>query len=148
MNSLHFFQDFLKSTISPIALISGVGLILLSVTNRLGRTIDRARYFVNRFQDNPKSKDEKSIKQLQILYKRSKLLRSSIIAISLSILFSSLLIPSLLLINLYKLNFNQLCIILFTLSAISIICSAFFLVCDVSLTLKALDYQVKEYLDK
>jgi len=147
MDSVNFFQDFLKSAISPIALISGVGLILLSVTNRLGRTIDRARYFVNRFQENPETKTVQSVNQLKILYTRSKILRSSIIAISLSVLFSSLLIPTLLVMNLYSLNFNRICLVLFTFSAVTMIFSAFFLVCDVVLTLKALDCQIKEYIN-
>ena len=33
----------LQTAISPVILISGVGLLLLTMTNRLGRTIDRSR---------------------------------------------------------------------------------------------------------
>jgi hypothetical protein len=33
----------LQMAIGPVILISGVGLLLLSMTNRLGRVIDRAR---------------------------------------------------------------------------------------------------------
>jgi hypothetical protein len=39
------FPD-LQIAIAPVILISGVGLLLLSMTNRLGRTIDRARQLV------------------------------------------------------------------------------------------------------
>ncbi|NJK85350.1 MAG: DUF2721 domain-containing protein [Bacteroidales bacterium] len=46
MNSIQSFIQFLQSCITPVALISGVGLILLSLTNRLGRTIDRSRMLV------------------------------------------------------------------------------------------------------
>ena len=35
------FIQFLQACITPVALISGVGLLLLTITNRLGRTIDR-----------------------------------------------------------------------------------------------------------
>jgi hypothetical protein len=40
------FIDFLQACITPVALISGVGLLLLTITNRLGRTIDRTRQLV------------------------------------------------------------------------------------------------------
>ena len=33
----------LQVSIGPVILISGVGLLLLTMTNRLGRAIDRAR---------------------------------------------------------------------------------------------------------
>ena len=40
------FIQFLQACITPVALISGVGLLLLTITNRLGRTIDRTRQLV------------------------------------------------------------------------------------------------------
>ena len=33
----------LQMAVGPVILISGVGLLLLSMTNRLGRVIDRSR---------------------------------------------------------------------------------------------------------
>ncbi|MBN2212659.1 MAG: DUF2721 domain-containing protein [Bacteroidales bacterium] len=46
MESINSFVYFLQSCITPVALISGVGLILLSLNSRLGRTIDRSRMLV------------------------------------------------------------------------------------------------------
>jgi hypothetical protein len=46
MEAIDSFIKFLQSSISPIVLISGVGLILLSLSNRLGRTTDRSREIV------------------------------------------------------------------------------------------------------
>ena len=40
--SLKDLLPVLQVAIGPVILISGVGLLLLSMTNRLGRTIDRA----------------------------------------------------------------------------------------------------------
>ena len=37
----------LQAAVGPVILISGVGMLLLSMTNRLGRTIDRARQLVD-----------------------------------------------------------------------------------------------------
>lgn len=139
-------STLLKSSISPIALISGVGLILLSLTNRLARTIDKSRMIVHEIESE-KDADHKDRKhQLLILFKRSKILRSSIVSISFSILSSSLIIPVLILMNLFHFQLETLGLILFLLSIVGIIMSAIFLFIDVTLTLKALELEVKEYL--
>jgi fatty acid desaturase len=39
----HNFYEALQLAVSPVILISAYGLLLLSMTNRLGRAIDRAR---------------------------------------------------------------------------------------------------------
>ena len=46
MDTIQNFTHFLQSCITPVALISGIGLLLLTITNRLGRTIDRTRQLV------------------------------------------------------------------------------------------------------
>jgi hypothetical protein len=38
--------QFLQLSLAPVTLISGVGLLLLSMTNRFARTTDRARGLV------------------------------------------------------------------------------------------------------
>ena len=43
----------LQVAIGPVILISGVGLLLLTMTNRLGRAIDRARQMTRICPDTP-----------------------------------------------------------------------------------------------
>ncbi len=137
---------FFQSTISPLVLISWLGLILLSLTNRLARTIDRSRGMVAEIE-NPNSNDKENKKrQLKILVKRSYILKNSIVSISFSILCSSLIIPVLLAMNLFQVNLESLGMIFFMLSISGIILSAIFLFIDVSLTLKALEFEVKEHI--
>lgn len=138
--------DFFQSTISPLVLISGVGLILLSLTNRLARTIDRSRGIVAEIE-NPNAENKKNKKrQLRILVKRSYILKYSITSISFSILSSSLIIPILLVMYLFQIDLAIIGKMFFLLSIIGIILSAIFLVIDVSLTLKALEFEVKEHI--
>lgn len=138
--------DFFQSTISPLVLISGVGLILLSLTNRLARTIDRSRGLVAEIQkDNSNDKENKRV-QLRILVKRSYFLKYSITSISFSILSSSLIIPVLLIMYLFQIDLSILGKLFFLSSIIGIIFSAIFLFIDVSLTLKALEIEVSDYL--
>ena len=139
--------EFFQSTISPLVLISGVGLILLSLTNRLARTIDRSRGLVNDIENDKSADIAKKRIQLMILVKRSYILKYSITSISFSILCSSLIIPVLLIMYLYHLDLTFLGKLFFLLSIIGIILSAIFLFIDVSLTLKALEYEVEEHLN-
>lgn len=138
--------DFFQSTISPLVLISGVGLILLSLTNRLARTIDRSREMVAEIQNDTSEDKENKRVQLRILIKRSYLLKYSITSISFSILCSSLIIPILLIMYLFQIDLSLLGKMFFLLSIMGIILSAIFLFIDVSFTLKALEIEVKDYL--
>ncbi|MCB0746164.1 MAG: DUF2721 domain-containing protein [Ignavibacteriae bacterium] len=138
--------EFFQSSISPLVLISGVGLILLSLTNRLARTIDRSRGLVSEIENEITNKIENKKLQLKILVKRSYILKYSISSISFSILCSSLIIPILLAMNLFQVNLESIGMIFFMLSITGIILSAIFLFIDVSLTLKALEFEVKDHL--
>ncbi len=148
MEPIDSFVRFLQSSISPIVLISGVGLLLLSLSNRLGRTTDRSRDIVKELReiDDEESKNRKIV-QLNILYRRSKILRFSIVSIAFSILTSSLIIPVLLVMNLFVLDLKTIGIFLFLLSILGMITSAILLFIDVTLSLKALQIGVNEYLD-
>jgi len=93
MESTLQFMEFLKACITPVALISGVGLILLTVANRLGRVIDRIRILVNEIdRDDVKRRDEK-VREIRILFLRGRYLRSSIALIMVSVIASCLMIP-------------------------------------------------------
>jgi hypothetical protein len=58
----------LQTAIGPVILISGVGLLLLTMTNRLGRAIDRARILAGEIQNADDVKRVKIAGQLQILW--------------------------------------------------------------------------------
>ncbi len=151
MDSNTLFTELLKHSISPIALISGVGLILLSVSNRLGRTIDRSRAIAAELERGDeyitRSLHEKKVEQLKILYTRSAYLRNSISGISLSILASSLLIPILILNFIFSINIQILGTVMFIISITGIIFSAVFLFLDVRLTLRALEEETGQFID-
>jgi hypothetical protein len=147
MEQTNDFLLFLHSGITPIAMISGVGLILLTLNNRLGRTVDRSRTLIYRIETEKSEKKEIIISELRILYKRSKILRSSIACITFSILTSSLIVALLLAINFTSFNLIIIGESLFALSIFGIIASSIFLFIDIILTLKALKYEVKSYIE-
>ena len=142
------FIQFMQSGITPVALISGVGLILLTLNNRLGRTVDRSRNLLDRLEKVSGRNKEVVIAELDIMYKRSKILRSSIGSIALSILTSSLIIAVLLLMSVTSWNLEIIGKLLFSISIIGIIASAIFLFADIALTLKALKYEIDASLEQ
>jgi hypothetical protein len=146
MEETKVFIGFLQSSIAPIALISGVGLILLSLTNRLGRTIDRTRALLTELR-TASGKRINTIKlELVALHRRNKVLKVAMGGIAFSILTSSLIIPVLLAMNVLAANIRILGEILLVLSISGIVLAAAFLFVDVVLSLKALNYEMEELL--
>ncbi|MFP4548922.1 MAG: DUF2721 domain-containing protein [Fidelibacterota bacterium] len=146
MKSAIPFLELLQSSITPIALISGVGLLLISLTNRLGRTIDAIRKISKEVDLLKGAEKQKKIAQLKIIFRRSKLLRNGISLMAFSILNSSLIVFVILIMTLTGYDLHNLAIVLLFLSISGIIGAAFFLFFDVILTLNAVKYEIQEQI--
>jgi hypothetical protein len=85
----------LQIAIGPVVLISGVGLLILSMTNRLGRVIDRGRSLVRELPEIPERNRAGVTRQLHILSRRADLLQRAIILSVLCVLFAAVLIITL-----------------------------------------------------
>lgn len=125
----------LQVSIGPVILISGVGLLLLSMTNRLGRVIDRARVLSREYRDVGAA-------QLPILMRRARLLRAAIALASLSVLLAAVLIIVLFVAASIKLNLALVIAGLFVGCMITLIVSMGLFIADVNLTLSALKLEV------
>jgi hypothetical protein len=146
MESTRIFIQFLQSCITPVALISGVGLLLLTITNRFGRTIDRTRHLVAELDNQNIQRRSEKIDEIQILFQRSKYLRTSIAAITVSVITSSLMIPLLVFMVFFTYDLRWVGYILFIVSIVSILISAIYFFMDVLLSLKALRLEANEYI--
>jgi len=82
----------LRDAIGPVILISGVGLLLLTFTNRLGRAIDRARQLNSELPNRTGPEREQLRAQITIIYRRAKMIRLSITWAALSALLAAALI--------------------------------------------------------
>jgi Na+/melibiose symporter-like transporter len=140
------FIQFLQACITPVALISGVGLLLLTITNRLGRTIDRTRQLVNELAENQTNRKLEKEFEIRILYRRSRFLRNSIGAMVVSVISSSLIIPLLFFMTLWGHDLRILGYILFILSILAILVSCLYFFRDVILSLHALKLEAKDHL--
>ena len=85
----------LQTAIGPVVLISGVGLLILSLTNRLGRIIDRGRSLAGELLEAHESKHPGIKQQLVILSRRARLIKSSIIFSVICALLAAVLVITL-----------------------------------------------------
>lgn len=146
MEETRNFVAFLQSCITPVALISGVGLLLLTFTNRLGRTIDRTRQLITEL-DQPVVSNRSGIEnQIRILYQRSKLLRNCIGTMLIGVICSSLIIPVLFFMILFNVDLRVIGYLLFIISIILILISTIYFFKDVMVSLHALKLEAQDYL--
>jgi hypothetical protein len=128
----------LQLAIGPVILISGVGLLLLSMTNRLGRVIDRSRLLIRELRAGPEGERARILGELRILSRRATIVRAAIGLASLSVLLAALLVISLFLGALLRLGIAAAIVALFVLCMLSLIASLVAFLYDINLSLKAL----------
>ncbi len=136
------FTKLLQLSISPIGLISGAGLLLLSITNRLGRSIDRSRHLTVERENMDAEKRSGTAEQIKVLMKRSQLLRNSVFFMGFSVFLSTLMIVGLFLRLFLNWSDEALVLACLFLSILCICVSMIYFLLDVSLALKALTVEL------
>src|SRR5690242_1953083 len=89
---VHDLIPVLQIAIGPVILISGVGLLLLTLTNRFGRAVDRSRALDREVRGAVQEDRGRLSSQVEILYRRARLIRLSIILAAISVLLAAVLI--------------------------------------------------------
>lgn len=143
--TLDELMRILQTAISPVALISGIGLLVLAMTNRFSHTTDRTRSIAKQIKIDP---DETSHlrPQIQILYVRLKIQLWAISFALASIFFISLLISALFIDYYAKANIQLVVVILFVLSLVSLVLSIIFFIRDMTLALRAIKEELRDYI--
>lgn len=144
--NFHDLIPVLQVAIGPVILISGVGLLLLSMTNRYGRAIDRSRHLCDSLRASPDRHSART-KQLEILLRRAKLIRACIALASASVLLAALLIITLFLTALYKLELAGLLVFLFVACLSCLIASLIIFILDINVSLAALKLEINSRND-
>jgi hypothetical protein len=127
----------LQLAIGPAILISGVGLILLSMTNRFGRVIDRSRQLTHDLHAASEAEREKVVAEVWVLWLRARIIRAGIALAVLSALLAALLIISLFMGTLLMLG-AAVPAGLFVMCMICLIGALLMFFWDINLSLKAL----------
>ncbi len=138
--------QILTASIAPVIVISGVGLLLLSISNRYGRAIDRVRLLAREMSESdPESARRRHLaEQLRLTNDRAHILKRSMLYGSACIFFVSLTIISLFAEQLLGLQKDFVALPFFALCLLSLVVSMYFSIRDITVSLAALELEVSE----
>jgi len=141
----YYVVQILTASIAPTIVISGVGLLLLSITNRYGRVIDRARALMDELDhSDPASARVKHLgEQLGHTHHRARLLRVSMMYSSASIFFVSLTVLSLFAEQVLQLQHDFVALPFFALCLVCLVVSIYYSIRDITVSLGALELQME-----
>src|SRR5262245_38987952 len=132
----------LQVAVGPVILISGVGLLLLSLTNRFGRATDRSRQLAREMRDSHGEDRRRLAAQVENLYQRSGLIKTAIVLATISLLLVALLIIVLFISALMELEAGFFISILFVGCMVALIASLVTFIRDINLSLTALKLEL------
>lgn len=140
---LHDIIPILQVAIGPVILVSGVGLLLLTMTNRFGRIIDRTRQLSKELRTATGDDHPRALAQLKILLVRAQLVRAALALASTSVLLAAVLIIVLFLAALFQVPSATPVVVLFVACMASLIFSLSFFIRDINLSLRALKLELE-----
>lgn len=134
----------LQLSVSPMILISGMGLLILTLTNRFGRMVDRARILNQELRNRPDAAHaEETRTQIRILMRRAGILRLSITLGAITAFIAGLLVLLLFAGALLQLELGGLIAAAFCIAVLALIgCITTFII-DMNLALQAVRLEVK-----
>ena len=134
----------LQVAIGPVILISGVGLLLLTMTNRLGRAIDRARALARDVNNLADADRVRVTAQIATIYRRARVLRLTITLAALSVLLAAVLIIALFVAALLKRDYGLAISLIFICCMSSLFGSLVAFIYDIYLSLAALRLELQQ----
>jgi hypothetical protein len=140
--SLDQFVPVLQLSIGPVIMISGTGLVLLSMTNRIARVIDRARKLAESLRSGSRDESHRLQGQLIILTRRGRMLRLAIAFTSTSLLLAALLVIAQFLVVLLDLEAAILIVTIFVSCMVCLIVGLVYFIADVNASLSALKLDI------
>ncbi len=141
--SIEHLIPILQVSIGPVILISGVGLLILSMTNRFARIIDRARQLTRELRlEGEEPRLISAEHQLSILYSRARMVRVAIFLAAISVLLAAVLIILLFLTALIGYDSSVVVITLFIVCMTSLIASLVIFLKDINASLSAFKLEV------
>jgi hypothetical protein len=141
--SLTELIPILQSAIGPVILISGVGLLILSMTNRFGRVVDRARILSGAITSAEDSQRHALRAQLTVMEKRAEVTRRAIMLAAVSVLMAALLIITIFISALFHLDLGGLVALIFIVCLAALIASLLEFLHDLNMSLRAVKMEIK-----
>jgi hypothetical protein len=135
----------LQTSLAPTVFISGVGLLVLSMTNRLGRPLDRIRALTAELKSAEGEQKRVLLEEVDILYQRARLLQVAVTFSVLSIFFVATIILSLFVTATFGASLEIVIEILFSASLISLVVSLAIFVWDIQLGLNSIKIEIDRW---
>ena len=130
----------LSDALTPITLISGVGLLLLAMTARYNYTTDRVRALL---KERRQKVDPVLEKAIRLTYERSHLLKNAILAVTTSAAFSGILVLVTILEHLSGLNLEVWKSTMLLTAVVFIVVSTIFFVLEIQISLKTIHTSIR-----
>jgi len=142
MESLSSLLPIIQLAITPVILISGMGALMITLTNRMARIVDRTRELAEEIPDADPDERKHLESQLDIMWDRSLMMRRAVTCNGLSMLLACLLVVALFGAALYEWNMKFVVLILFGASIMLLTASLVDFLRDIYVSLHALRLQV------
>jgi hypothetical protein len=134
----------IQASTTPVILISGLGLLLLTMTNRMARIVDRTRVYASHLrQAEPAERRQLEI-QLELTWRRAKLVRLSLTFATASMLASSALVFAIFLGATLRVDLSVLMLVLFLASIALLVVALVTFLRDIFVSLAALHLEVQQ----
>jgi hypothetical protein len=135
----------LQTSLAPTVFISGVGLLVLSMTNRLGRPLDRIRALTAELKSAEGEQKRVLLEEVDILYQRARLLQAAVTFSVLSIFFVATIILSLFVTATFGASLEVAIEIFFSASLLSLVVSLALFVWDIQLGLNSIKIEIDRW---
>lgn len=139
------FNQTLSLSLGPITLISGVGLLMICMTNRYNHATNRIRQLMAKRTSILDNERERKVldQEIDLLYMRASLLRRGMLSVALSALVSALLVAVSVGSRFLNIALPELESAILVVATLLIVLSALFFSSEINISLKALGLAVE-----
>ena len=134
----------IQMSTTPVILISGMGLLLLTMTNRMGRIIDRTRIYASQLRSAPAAERGSLQTQLELTWRRAKIVRLALTAATASMLMAAALVIVIFVGALFQRELGVLMLVLFGASLLLLVAALLAFLRDIFVSLAALKLEVEQ----
>jgi len=133
----------IQLSITPVILISGLGSLVIAMTNRMGRIVDRSRNLAGLARQTSETERPHIEHQLRIMFRRAKLMRLSMTLVVSSMFVSGLLMMLIFLSALSGLDLAWILLSVFLIAVLLMLGGLAAFVMDLWVSLAALNAEVR-----
>jgi len=138
------FLQVIQMAITPVILLSGVGGLMITLTNRMARVVDRTQTLAEQARKAADASEERVIleSQLDILWRRSLLAQRAVLCAGLSMLLACMLVMVIFIDAVMAREFVVEMVVIFVASILCLIAALVAFLRDIVVALRALKLDV------